>query len=91
MKVVEDDYVNGFPHHLLLPGTSSFVIMTAEEFENLNDADALRLFATKSSLTTGQPVQNSHWSEDSLHRLAQMNAVINVEDNLGKVSDSKTD
>lgn len=91
MKAVADDYVDGFPRHLSLPATSSFAIMTAEEFDNLDDAEALRLFATKNIVTTGHPAQNTHWSEDSLSRLAHMDAVIDVQGNSAKAIDSKTD
>lgn len=91
MKAVDNDYVDGFPRHLSPPATSSFAIMTAQEFENLDDAEALRLFATKNIVTTGHPVRNPHWNEDSLSRLAHMDAVIDMQGNLGKVIDSKTD
>ena len=84
MKAVIDDYVDGLPRHLSLPGTSSFAIMTAKEFENLDDAEALKLFATRNIITTGHPIRKPLWNEDSLSRLAHMDAVIDVQGNSKK-------
>lgn len=82
MAAVLDDYVSGLPRHISDPHTSSFAIMTDDDFENLKQKDALKLFASKQIITTGRVVRGFGWNEESLSKLAHMDAVVNVQGNI---------
>jgi len=79
MDLVLGDYVEGAPPHISWPENSSFVIMTEEEYENLDDAKLLKIFATQNIVTTGHSVGKAAWNEDTLSRLAHLDAVIDLQ------------
>jgi len=79
MDLVLGDYVEGAPPHISWPENSSFVIMTEEEYENLDDAKLLKIFATQNIVTTGRSVGKAAWNEDMLSRLAHLDAVIDLQ------------
>jgi len=54
MGLVVGDYISGLPPHISRPESASFIIMTEEEFENLDNAKALEIFATQNIVTTGR-------------------------------------
>jgi len=53
--------------------------MTEEEYENLDDAKLLKIFATQNIVTTGHSVGKAAWNEDTLSRLAHLDAIIDLQ------------
>jgi hypothetical protein len=79
MSLVARDYIDGLPPHISRPESASLIVMTEEEFQNLDDAKALEIFATQNIVTTGRSVGKAAWNEDTLSRLAHLDAVIDMQ------------
>lgn len=79
MGLIVGDYIGGLPPHISRPESASFIVMTEEEFENLDDAKALEIFVTQNIVTTGRLVGKAAWNEDTLSRLAHLDAVIDMQ------------